>query len=355
MTQLELFHKTMAHEYTGRFLFHCGFIAETFRKFREKYNLPEDVSLSERFGTFEPWAVELTPPEHTLPKRDFTRYFKDMEIPPGAFINNLGVLEVPGGFFHFTQYISPLRNITSVEECRDFPFGDYYGWTEDGMRERVEEAHRNGKVATMYAGSQYEPAWQIRGYEQFLMDMISEPAIPFYILGRIHEQELRRYIAGARAGVDIIHSGDDVATQRALIMSPDLWRKFIKPLHKQLNDVAHAINPKVKILYHSDGDITDIIPELIDIGVDILNPLQPECMDIGWIKREYGKHIIFDGTIGTQSTMPFGTPDEVRRAVAESKKLYGYDGALMIAPTHVLEPEVPPENIMAFLEECGKD
>jgi len=356
MTQLELFKKTISHEYTGKFLFHCGFIAETFKKFRERYDLPENISFAEHFGTYEPWGVHLKPPTtHTLPEHNFTRYFKDMEIPPGAFINGLGVLEVPGSVFHFTRYISPLRNATSVEECRDFPFPDCYGWTDDGMSERVEAAHKNGKVAVMWVGGQYEPAWQIRGYEEFLMDMIAEPAIPHFILGRLHDQELRRFIAAAKAGVDVIHTGDDVATQRALIMHPDLWRRFIKPLQKELNDVAHAINPDVKILYHSDGDISEIIPELIDIGVDILNPLQPECMDLKWIKREFGKHLIFDGTIGTQSTMPFGTPDDVRRAVAESKKLYGYDGALMIAPSHILEPEVPPENVMAFLEECAKE
>ena len=353
MTQLELFHKTMAHEFTGRFLFGCSFIAETLRIFRDRYQLPENVSFRERFGTYEPCVINMNPPE-TMPQRDFTRYFKDIGIPPGAFINNLGVLEVPGSAFHFTRYISPLRKVASVEDCRDFPFADYYEWTDDGMAELVEEAHRNGNVAEGWAGHQYEDAWQIRGYEEFLMDMIAEPSIPIFILGRIHDQVLKRVIALAKAGVDVIRTGDDVATQRALIMNPELWRRFIKPLQKELCDVAHAINPKVKIWYHSDGDISSILPELVDIGVDILNPLQPECMDINRIKREFGNHLVFDGTIGTQSTMPFGSPDDVRRAVAESKKLYGYDGALMISPTHVLEPDVPPENIMALLEECVK-
>ena len=353
MTQLELFHKTMAHEYTGQYLFHCGFITETFRKFREYYDLPEDISFYDKFGMYAPYNIEMKAPDFTLPAPDFMRYYKDMEIPANAYINHIGVLNVPGSAYHFTRYISPLRNVTSVTECRDFPFVDCYGWTDEGMADHVKEAHHQGRVAVMGVGGVYEEAWQIRGYEQFLIDMIDDPAIPFFILGRIHDRELKRYIAAAKAGMDVIHTGDDVATQRSLIMSPELWRRFIKPLHKELNDVAHAINPEVKILYHSDGDISNIIPELIDIGVDILNPLQPECMDLKKLKSEFGKHIVFDGTIGTQSTMPFGTPDDVRKKVAENKKLYGYDGALMISPTHVLEPEVPPENIMAFLEACA--
>jgi len=102
----------------------------------------------------------------------------------------------------------------------------------------------------------------------------------------------------------------------------------------------------------SNCNIWDIIPELIEIGVTILNPVQPECLDIKSVKEEFGKYIVIDGTIGTQSTMPFGTPDEVREVIKARKREIGYDGALILSPTHVLEPEVPIENIMAFIEEA---
>jgi uroporphyrinogen decarboxylase len=118
---------------------------------------------------------------------------------------------------------------------------------------------------------------------------------------------------------------------------------------------VRSINPDIQIWYHSDGNITDIIPELIDIGVTILNPLQPECLDIHKLKQEYGKHLVFDGTVGTQTTMPFGTPDEVRRVIRERKEKLGQDGALILSPTHVLEPEVPIENILAFVEACREE
>ncbi|MCL2741426.1 MAG: hypothetical protein FWE70_04865 [Oscillospiraceae bacterium] len=354
MTDLELFGKAMAHEHTGRFLFGCSFIPETFRRFRERYGLGEGLSMRDAFGTFEPHSVDLRKPGHELPRKDFSRYFKGVDIPEGAWIGQNGVLNVRGSAHHFTRYVSPLRDVTGVEGCYGFPFADNYGWTDDGMAEEVRRARGEGKVTLTWVGHQYEEAWQIRGYEEFLMDMACDPAIPFYILGRVHEYALHRVIAAARAGVDIIKTGDDVATQRALIMSPDMWRRFIKPLQRDLIETAHAINPDAKVWYHSDGDISAILPELVEMGVDILNPLQPECMDLDWVKREYGRRLVIDGTIGTQSTMPFGTPGDVRRAVAESKERYGYDGALIISPTHVLEPEVPPENVMAFLEECAK-
>jgi len=112
------------------------------------------------------------------------------------------------------------------------------------------------------------------------------------------------------------------------------------------------VNPDCRIWYHSDGNITSIVGDLIEAGVDILNPLQPEALDIDAIYRRYGDRLTFDGTIGTQSTMPFGTADDVRTRVKEVIEKYGQSGGLIISPTHVLEPEVPLENIDALFDAC---
>jgi uroporphyrinogen decarboxylase len=115
---------------------------------------------------------------------------------------------------------------------------------------------------------------------------------------------------------------------------------------------ARAVKPDIEIFYHSDGNIMDIIPELIEIGVTILNPIQPECVDPKMIKRQFGDRIVLNGTIGTQTTMPFGTADDVRRTVQQRVEALADDGALMLAPTHVLEPEVPIANVEAFFDAC---
>ena len=133
-------------------------------------------------------------------------------------------------------------------------------------------------------------------------------------------------------------------------MDKELWRKWLKPRLKRGIDSAKSINPDVLCYYHSDGDISDIIEDLIEIGVDILNPIQPECMDPVAVKERYGSRVNLWGTIGTQTTMPFGTPKEVRREVRRMIEDAGRDGGLVIAPTHVLEPEVPFENIEAYVE-----
>jgi len=190
------------------------------------------------------------------------------------------------------------------------------------------------------------------GYEEFLMDMISYPEMCEYILDRICERNIKKAEAAARAGVDLLYTGDDVANQRTLMFSKDLWIKFFKTRWAKVYEAARSTKNDIQIWYHSDGNIMEIIPDLIEIGVTILNPVQPECMDPITIKKLYGDKIVIDGTIGTQTTMPFGSVDDVRSAIRTMKRELGYDGALILAPTHVLEPEVPIENILAFMEEC---
>jgi len=130
------------------------------------------------------------------------------------------------------------------------------------------------------------------------------------------------------------------------------WREFIKVKWAEVYLAAKSIKPDIQIWYHSDGNIIEIIPELIEIGVTILNPLQPECIDLLKVKRTWGRYLVLDGTIGTQATMPFGTPEDVSGCVRKRIEELGQDGALILSPTHVLEPEVPIANINAFIDAC---
>ena len=154
--------------------------------------------------------------------------------------------------------------------------------------------------------------------------------------------------------MDIIITGDDVATQHGLMMSAQTWRTFLKPRQAATIDVVRKANPDSYVFYHSDGDVESLIPELIEIGIDILNPVQPDCMDPAEIKRKYGDRLSFWGTVSVQHTMPFGTPDDVRAEVAERIKTVGYNGGLILAPAHVLGPETTWENIVAFFEAAGE-
>ncbi len=350
MTQLELFRATMAHEPHGEFLYYASFITDLDRRIREKYGLSPEVSLVKHFGMYE--RVGISPRSTVEYKPDFSVYFRDVEKPEGSFINGLGVLEIPAKFYHFTGYVSPLRHAARFEEIEAFPFMPSTGFDETGLKEQVAEAHAQGLAVYSYIGHMYEDAWQIRGYEEFLMDMAERPDWCEYILDRITERNVALATAAARAGADWILSGDDVANQNALMFSLPMWRRFMKTRWAKVYAAARAIKPDIHIWYHSDGNIGQIIPELIEIGLTILNPVQPECLDVLQVKKQFGKALVLDGSIGTQTTMPFGTPAEVKRVVRERKKTLGYDGGLILSPTHVLEPEVPVENIEAFVEAC---
>jgi uroporphyrinogen-III decarboxylase len=149
-------------------------------------------------------------------------------------------------------------------------------------------------------------------------------------------------------GVDMVWTGDDVGGQHGMIISPDCWRRFLKPRMAKFIAELKAINPRVKVAYHSDGTITPIIPELVEIGVDVLNPIQPACMDPARIKRQFGHRLCFWGSLDEQRTLPFGTPAEVKHEVEERLKTIGKNGGLILAPTHHVQLDTPMENFWAM-------
>lgn len=196
----------------------------------------------------------------------------------------------------------------------------------------------------------FEGAWYLRGLHQLLVDMVTDEEranaildIPF----RFHLEAAKRLVA---MGVDGIWLGDDVGTQRGMLISPDLWRKYLKPRMATICAELRRINPDIFIAYHSDGNIEPIIDDLIEIGIDVLNPVQPRAMDPAALKKRYGARLAFWGTIDEQETLPFGTPDMVRREVWERIQVMAPGGGFIIAPTHHVQLDTPLPNFFAFLE-----
>jgi uroporphyrinogen decarboxylase len=316
LTQLERFKATVKHEKHEGVLFYADFTPDLKSRIRKDQGIGDEVELREHFGMFAPQEVSLkAPPDYS--RLNFEQYYKDIDVPQKGDIDSIGVLHIPGSMYHFTRYISPLRNATSFEEIENFPYPDFTSYSDKHMAAETKKAHDDGKVIFGWDANIYEDAWQIRGYEQFLMDMIVQPDWCEFILDKFTERNVIRAEAAARAGADYIITGDDVANQTALMFDIKLWRKFIKSRWAKVYQAAKQIKPDIEIWYHSDGNITDIIPELIEIGVTILNPIQPECLDPRKVKAEYGEKLVLDGSIGTQTTMPFGSAGEVKALVKE--------------------------------------
>jgi uroporphyrinogen decarboxylase len=195
----------------------------------------------------------------------------------------------------------------------------------------------------------FERAWSLRGLNTFMMDMALDPGYAGALLDRILEIELvliRRYIA---LGVDGSYFGDDYGAQQNMLLSPKMWRSLIKPRLAEM--FAPFQEAGLPILMHSDGQIQPIIPDLIEIGLSALNPVQPEVMDHAWLKRTYGDELAFYGGVSTQTVLPNGRPQEVVKSVADCITNLASDGTgLLIAPSHRMMTDIPMENIGALLD-----
>ncbi|MCL4178298.1 MAG: hypothetical protein KJ072_11235 [Verrucomicrobia bacterium] len=269
----------------------------------------------------------------------------------GGEVDEWGVWRRRGDFHHFVQFEPTLRAVHDFARLREYPWPDLdqpYRW--EGVRERVAALQARGLAVAGYAGSVFERSWYLRGLEDLMMDMVTAPEVAHWLFERT--SALQQYAAAqfARAGVDIVITGDDVAGQHGMLMKLDMWREFLKPRLAATVRAVKEVRPETFCFYHSDGKVDAAIPDLIEIGVDILNPVQPECMDPAAVKRRFGDRLSFWGTVSVQRTMPFGTPDEVRAEVRARVRDVARGGGLILGPAHVLGPETPWANIVAFFE-----
>jgi uroporphyrinogen decarboxylase len=252
-----------------------------------------------------------------------------------------------------TRMRHPLAGIDSLQQLIEYPFPDFSNAIGDHQRKQVDEIHARGLAAMGgMACTIWETSWYLRSMEELMMDMKTEDEKAEYLLDRVTENACCRAAAYAKAGVDIIQMGDDIGMQSRIMMSEDMYRTWLKPRLSKVIFAAKKINPDIIILYHTCGYVKPFINDLIEIGINVLNPVQPECMNFEEIHSEFGDRLSFDGTIGTQTTMPFGTPGDVKREVCRNLEIAGDKGGLLCKPTHLLEPEVPWENIIAYVEAC---
>jgi uroporphyrinogen decarboxylase len=266
-------------------------------------------------------------------------------------VDEWGVWRRKGGWHHFVHLQPSLRGIQDFGRFKEYPWPDLdqpYRW--QGVRQQVESLHTQGLAVAGYAGSVFERSWYLRGLEDLLLDMLATPGVARWLFERA--AALQQFAAEqfARAGVDIVIIGDDVAGQQGMLMKLATWREFLKPHLAATVRAVKRAGARTAVLYHSDGNVEAIIPDLVEIGVDILNPVQPECMDPAAIKRQFGDRLSFWGTVGVQRTMSLGTPGEVRAEVRARIRDVACGGGLILAPAHVLAPETPWENIVTFFE-----
>jgi uroporphyrinogen decarboxylase len=195
--------------------------------------------------------------------------------------------------------------------------------------------------------SLWERAWTMRGFENIMMDFYDRPDFVRELLHAIGEYNIAQINKALEFDIDGVYFGDDWGQQRGLQMGPQLWREFIYPILKRMYGVVKEANRYVMI--HSCGDVDELFDDLIDIGLNCFNPFQPEVMDIHALMDRYHGRLAFHGGLSTQRTLPYGTPEEVRRETALLIE-HGSGGGYILSPAHDVEGDVPLQNMLAFIE-----
>lgn len=286
---------------------------------------------------------------------EFWKKFYDHDFKAGTYFDQYGVGNEPGSdaCMHMTRMHHPLEKMETLEELKAYPFPKYKKGASIVQKLAVQKAHISGRFAMgNMQCTVWETAWYARSMETLMMDMIADEELANFVLDTVTNNAITRAENFAKAGADGIYLGDDIGMQSSVMMSEELYCTYLKPRLKKVIDAAKSINPELIVFYHSCGYVTPFIHHLIEAGVDVLNPVQPESMEFKEVFEKFHDKVSFCGTIGTQTTMPFGTPEDIKKEVKERLDYVGKQGGLLICPTHILEPEVPVENVIAFIDAC---
>ena len=280
--------------------------------------------------------------------------FRDT-LHPATFFDMWGIGHEPGSAkaMHMTRMHHPMEHMDSLAQMQAYSLPDFAQADASHQKAAADALHERGLAAGGgMACTIWETAWYMRGMETLMGDMMDDDPKAEWLLDEITKRSEIRAASFAEAGVDCLFLGDDIGMQHSIMMSRPFYNTWLQPRLKRVIQAARAVKPDILIFYHSCGFVTPFIPDLLDAGIDVLNPVQPECMDFAELHAQYGDVLSFHGTLGTQTTMPFGTPEEVREVVRRNLAIAGPKGGLWVAPTHLLEPEVPLANVLAYVEAC---
>ncbi len=267
-------------------------------------------------------------------------------------------LPYPQGDEHFNTYFEfdyhPLAGARTVEdvERHDWPCLDW--WDYGALAGAIEMANRKEPRAIMFfAGGAFETPWYLRGLEAFLLDLYENPDLVEAICSRVeryYRERALRAIAAAGGRIDVIGSGGDIGTQRGMMISPDVWRERIKPHTGRLITTFKQMG--LATFYHSCGSLVPVIGDLIELGLDILDPVQvgAEGMTPEDLFPQFGGRLSFHGAIDEVGLLPHATPKKVYEETTRIIRILGRNHGFIVAPSHAVQGDTPPENIVAIYD-----
>ena len=248
----------------------------------------------------------------------------------------------------------PLADVADASglDAHRWPTADWFDTSV--LPARVDALQADGEFCLMVMnGNVFESSWYMRGLERFMMDFVLKPELAHAILSRVTDfyvDYFTRVLSAAPNRIDLVFTADDIGGQEGLLMSLQMWGEFLKPYHVRLNRTIHDLGARV--IYHTDGAVMEAVPGLVEMGIDVLQALQFSArgMDPVELKRRFGDRLCFEGGVSVQTTLPFGTPDNVREEVRRLIRVLGAGGGYILGPSHAIQAGTPPENIVAMFD-----
>ncbi len=287
-------------------------------------------------------------------------YARNRSRAPGSpYVDDWGVGQPeiePGVYF---PAIHPLQNAQRLEDLETYPWPDMRDPTRfahlRSEAQRLAAENRFAIIGAPWLISPLERAFQLQGMQTFLLNLVDAPDFAAALLRRITDlckAHLNRFLEEIGEYLDMIILADDLGTQNSLLISPRAYRTLLKPLHAELFDLVRQ-RSRAHVFFHSDGDVFPLLDDLVEIGVQVLNPIQTTAgrmANLEELKRRYGNRLVFCGAMDTQRVLPLGTPQEVRAEVRRVIDLLGAGGGYLLASVHTIPNETPPENILAMVD-----
>ena len=329
-----------------------GFFADpgTMRRLREFFSTEDDETVLDALGIdlrhVEP--VFVGPAERSGGLQHTDRVRPDFwGVPRKLVTNAFGTYSEIAGH--------PLGDAKTVAEIENYAWPKQEWFDTSTMGEQLARANARGPRFINYhrAGKLFEICWALRGMEQVLIDMLESPEIVRALLEKILDfycTLAKRVVQAGGGRIDLATIGDDFGTQRSMIMSPANWQETFKPYLREMIRALHDLG--VSVMYHSCGAIVPIIEGLIEVGVDILEPIQTsaEGMDPAFLKKAFGDRLSFHGGVDEQDLLPFGSPERVRTEVEQLGRVLGRGGGYILMAAHALQGDIPCENVLAMYE-----
>ena len=278
--------------------------------------------------------------------------YKRETLPDSTVFDEYGIGHSKGSAaaFHMTRMHHPLKG-ADMNEILDYPYPTVAQDELPKLKARMDDLRNRGLASFAFIQmTVWEASWYLRSMDELMIDMMMEDERATIILDKLTDFAVSKATTYTKVGADILSLGDDIGTQSSTMIDVGFWERWLKPRLAKVISSAREVNPDVLIFYHSCGHVTPFIDQLIEIGVDILNPVQPESMSFDEVYDQYGKRISFWGTLGTQKLLPFGTAEDVYKTTISRLERCGEKGGIVIGPTHMVEPEVPWENLTAIVE-----